>query len=769
MAEANDMKVQNTDASNAAPATREEVVRAARRRFLRQALAVTSGIALAELVPASLSQPTPQTLPPCPTSGGNFIPVGEITRNGTKLQAVMTVTNGSRAVSSKAGSTPTQLMLRYFSGYNSMNTNQKWPTSSNGGPGPTLRCEIGDTVQITLLNRVQVKDFPGTLDVAEEGRGANGCDRSTKAPDSSGQGGVENFYPANDRYPNCFHGSSSANMHFHGTHVTPSSTGDNVLVNIRPLPQMTDADAQKIIQWFQQIFQHCELGQEPKKWGQLPPDWQKYQMGDLQAGVNDPKKRGVIGVYDQNAAYVGTGANPNGRGLPPNLQLWPQNKEAIDQGIWPQWYVGSYPICFQIPRYDPTCDPNHPTPGQPCLRMGQAPGTHWYHSHKHGSTSINLFNGLAGALIIEDNTPTGYDGALKAFYTKTGNKLEDVVLVLQQITDTINLTSANPNVAAPPVLINGQVAPTIQMKQNEVRLFRMINATVSSFIKATFLPPQPGAVNVQFKRTGQDGVQLAFANYNATTNGTGPIQLSPANRVDLLVQTPAVPGCYVLQDAKAGPLLYINVSTSSASPAMKFPTTETDYPPLPRFLNDIDASTIHVRREIVYNSRKDTLPAGQRNLLQFTIDGKQFEDQIINQVMLLDSAEEWKLVNADPNTGIAHPFHIHVNPFQIVEIYDPTGFYNSGTPLHLIFDDPTKQPPGKFFVWWDTFGIPPPKVTKDDKGNITKVDPGYFRMRSRFVDFTGQYVQHCHILAHEDRGMMQLLEVVPNRTIIKHH
>lgn len=42
--------------------------------------------------------------------------------------------------------------------------------------------------------------------------------------------------------------------------------------------------------------------------------------------------------------------------------------------------------------------------------------------------------------------------------------------------------------------------------------------------------------------------------------------------------------------------------------------------------------------------------------------------------------------------------------------------------------------------------------------------PGYFKMRSRFVDFTGEYVLHCHILIHEDRGMIQLIEVVPDQT-----
>ena len=46
---------------------------------------------------------------------------------------------------------------------------------------------------------------------------------------------------------------------------------------------------------------------------------------------------------------------------------------------------------------------------------------------------------------------------------------------------------------------------------------------------------------------------------------------------------------------------------------------------------------------------------------------------------------------------------------------------------------------------------------------------GLFRMRTRFADFTGSYVVHCHILIHEDRGMMQLVEVVPNRPPYVHH
>jgi hypothetical protein len=56
-------------------------------------------------------------------------------------------------------------------------------------------------------------------------------------------------------------------------------------------------------------------------------------------------------------------------------------------------------------------------------------------------------------------------------------------------------------------------------------------------------------------------------------------------------------------------------------------------------------------------------------------------------------------------------------------------------------------------VWWDVFAIPSAR----DVGGV--VIPGYYEMRSRFVDYPGVYVTHCHILIHEDRGMMYRVEV----------
>jgi FtsP/CotA-like multicopper oxidase with cupredoxin domain len=63
-------------------------------------------------------------------------------------------------------------------------------------------------------------------------------------------------------------------------------------------------------------------------------------------------------------------------------------------------------------------------------------------------------------------------------------------------------------------------------------------------------------------------------------------------------------------------------------------------------------------------------------------------------------------------------------------------------------------------VWWDNFAIP---------------TGGYVKILTRFVDFTGIYVLHCHILGHEDRGMMQMVQVCadatkcPTTTTMKHN
>lgn len=81
--------------------------------------------------------------------------------------------------------------------------------------------------------------------------------------------------------------------------------------------------------------------------------------------------------------------------------------------------------------------------------------------------------------------------------------------------------------------------------------------------------------------------------------------------------------------------------------------------------------------------------------------------------------------------GSDHPFHIHVNPMWVLRVDVP----DENGELHNILPEPT---------WMDTVGIP------RHGGRIV--------FRSRFEDFTGKWINHCHILLHEDNGMMQIVE-----------
>ncbi|HEY3135702.1 MAG TPA: multicopper oxidase domain-containing protein [Blastocatellia bacterium] len=779
MAEDDDVKIR--DAEQALTAAKGQKAFAARRKFLRQALAATSGVALAELFPSSLSLANLQQVQ-C-TKGQPLIPIGEITSNGTqlygnRLQAVLRVVNSNRAVPTSVSASK-QTMLRYYSGYNPYKSGQMWPPPGRTapGPGPTFRCSIGDVVEITFLNQVDVGRYPRSAFSGQEGT-ETGCDQGTTNTDPK-------WYPQStgDTFPNCFHASSAANVHFHGTHVSPSTTGDNVIVNVWPDPKVKESDVKAA---FDAVFAQGQQGNFPQKWRDLPVSWRNAQMGPEATWPNGPDK-GLVGKFDATAPYKG------GRGLPANLQLWPVDYAQVQKNQWPQYYVGSYPICFKIPRYD----------GSPTgVKMGQAPGTHWYHSHKHGSTSINLFNGLSGAFIIEDNDPNSryaYDGKLKAFYR--GN-LKQLVLFFQQITSTINLLTAGAGAA--PVLVNGQFTPTITMRPGEVQLWRMINACVQRALTFQFASCNTGDPPPQFKQTAQDGVQFHPLNYQIqplTQNNS--INMAPANRIDALVQAPMKLGTYTLGPTNA-PIAFIQVTGTAMQ--MGFPST-ADFPEMPPFLNTITDAEIKrplqpppatckvtqptdiPTRIICYGwekGRQTPFRTGAGAAPHYTIDGKQFEDNHVDQTMTLDTAEEWLIVN---QTTVAHPFHIHVNPFQIVEVFDPNTMTK---PVRIVVDRAdadaarAKWGDSKTYVagprvWWDNFALP--LAQKSGNQMILGPDgfaatPGYFIMRSRFVDFTGLYVQHCHILAHEDRGMMQLLQVCrdPNSqecknqaSEVKHH
>jgi len=136
---------------------------------------------------------------------------------------------------------------------------------------------------------------------------------------------------------------------------------------------------------------------------------------------------------------------------------------------------------------------------------------------------------------------------------------------------------------------------------------------------------------------------------------------------------------------------------------------------------DIPKSEVNGQQDLYFNITKDE---------QYQVDGSSYAPNKARD-LILGRTEEWTITSKRGG----HPFHIHVNPFQVVAIYNPAGVDVSENGEA---DDP--QYASLRGTWKDTLFV---------KENYNVV------IRSRYERYIGEYVLHCHILDHEDRGMMQ--------------
>jgi FtsP/CotA-like multicopper oxidase with cupredoxin domain len=587
------------------------------------------------------------------------------------------------------------------------------PNTIYGYPGPTMRVRKssapgktdGTRLQLALYNRLPFQNYPGDF---------NACSPQCviEPPRPIGKADPEK-YPNGQlvcqNAPDCFHGDNATNMHFHGTHISPQPHSDFVLLTLLPKGAKE---------------QHSHM----------------HPHGDT-----------VVGDYK-----------------------------------------------FDI----------NPIP------WNQSEGTHWYHPHKHGSTAAQVLNGMAGALIIEGP----FDDWLNRYYGVPGGGRGNFekVLVLQQVWPNVNFYNPNDHLSTyPPVLlVNGQPTPVISMRPGETQRWRFINATMQAGAQLEL----DLAAGMSWRQIAQDGVQFAEVNYqcqplyaNSTaamstlsaamseacekiypasiTSVMEKIPFSPGNRADFLVQAPSKPGTYHLMQQVVGnvvdrvrdklnqraeglrqvlgagehprqlvetgdepansggtveangiaaPLFTIVVEGEPVKDPKAFPTTSLEDPacaktPKPancwpdtlNFLPKDLGEARHTSRTVTF-SMDGTNPGQQPN--RFSINGDGYCPSCSGETMELGSTEKWTITN---DTVLNHPFHIHINPFQMTSY--------AGTEL--------PQP----WIWWDTVGLPTPAGGE-------KVATMQFL--TRFEDFTGEYVLHCHFLGHEDRGMMENVQVV---------
>jgi len=763
------------------------------------------------IVPTLAAQPVT-----CPAPSTDWVRIPEIVGTSGKLKGTIIISAEQECIAFRkpaSHQTPASTVtwspqfVRIIRGLDTVPAAPAVPPNSYPYPlpGPTLRARVGDLVELTLLNQIDPNKFPYSVDQGE--KDPPGCDQTSLYPNVPG-------VPAQyvDTFPNCFHGSSTVNIHFHGTHTNPNSTGDNVFLEIRPSPRTQDAANAPTITRdsvkadFEKYFADCEqhllpttpLVQWPFVWADLPSNYRTMQMNALIE-------------YDKTAGK----------------KLWPVDDRQIKAGNWPQYFIGAYPYCYRIPQYTqstwpPTAASPHDahsagagTAEQPgvepdrMLIMGQSPGTHWYHAHKHGSTAINVANGMTGAFIIEGQ----YDDDLNAFYGKDWTRKQPVIVINQiGVSPNLERGGGTPKTTSTPAgqdkgpnfSVNGRMAPVLKMAPGEVQMWRIVNTSGRAGIRIA-TPP----AGFHWKQTAQDGVQFNDVNYQA--NNDQSFLLAAGNRADLLVMAPA----------KASTTLYNVMAQNEVDPTDDLPenvlfsvlVTGTpaagnnakfipNAPAFPPFLADIPASDVKVRRELVFESQFPTVPNGAPPPSIHTIDGKKFSGEV-GEIIRLNTVEEWKIVNKTFGPSISHPFHIHINPFQVVEVFAPNSqIINpaTGQPVQqYVFDPKALTVPGQCYlnpfapdtwkpcdvqqptnppnrIWWDVFPIPSGIAATDAQGNPIKDlagnpinVPGYFKMRSRFVDYTGYYVLHCHILAHEDRGMMTIVEVAPLRSPYSHH
>lgn len=252
--------------------------------------------------------------------------------------------------------------------------------------------------------------------------------------------------------------------------------------------------------------------------------------------------------------------------------------------------------------------------------------------------------------------------------------------------------------------INGIVKPVIVLRPGETELWRIGNLGADLYYSLTL-------DGHHFQVVARDGNRRA----NLTTADS--LRLSPGARVEVLV-TAGAPGVYSLRtrDIDTGPagnqyagtvMATVRVEGSPVKPVV-LPTTL-----LP--VEDLRGKVTH-RRTIVFSESKD----GN----SFFIDGKPFDMNRTDIRVKLGAVEEWTIRN---EADELHTFHIHQGPYQLIEIN----------------------------------GVPQPA---DDHRDIVDVPiGGEVKVIIPFTNplIVGRFVYHCHILSHEDKGMMATIEVTP--------
>lgn len=337
--------------------------------------------------------------------------------------------------------------------------------------------------------------------------------------------------------------------------------------------------------------------------------------------------------------------------------------------------------------------------------------------------------------------------------------------------------------------VNGQFQPVIKSKAGQTEIWVLANVSDLAYMNVQLTETATGR-HPKIAIVGQDGNPYTKVQYPLTVDGTR-LLIPPATRFAIAVTIPAE-GELILEMPELGKTAVNNgqydLTKTLTSPGVLYTSNGTENPPSvlgsmsvsPKYISYFDGFFIFPTQVLVrakatepggvttafvegqklgaYTSyidiskgdpnfkRKIIINGGFINKLAdkndpkafvYAFDGQAFPNTSLIQPRL-NSIEEWNFVN---NNNDEHPIHVHVNDFQVTEYLDPTTGLHSG--------------PDKFSV--DNANAPAPKI--DFEENV--IAPGILSIRTRFDEYTGTYVTHCHRLNHEDNGLMSTINVIP--------
>lgn len=343
------------------------------------------------------------------------------------------------------------------------------------------------------------------------------------------------------------------------------------------------------------------------------------------------------------------------------------------------------------------------------------PGVYWYHPHHHGMVADQIFAGLFGAIIVEDPEPIEASAERVLVISDTtldglGNFPE--VPVMERMMGREGEL----------ILVNGQSNPQFSARPGQRERWRVINTCVARYLRLRL-----------------DGQQLQLLGMDSgrfpTPESVDELLLTPGNRADLLVTTTT--GDSVLRafyqnrgsmPAMMGPGSGVRNPDQPDGAALATlrvsgePVAALAAVPAQKGLGDLRSAAVAARRQIVLAAGMGMGMGvdGGGGMMRFTINGREFNEARTDTTVAAGNVEEWTLVNTSP---MDHPFHLHVWPMQIIE--------ENGQGTNTA-------------IWQDVVNVPA---------------NGRVKVRVAFKDFRGRSVYHCHILDHEDLGMMAAIEV----------